>query len=134
MAHRWVAFIEAEQPQISQASAHQYPMLLQAFQLALGHVESEAKGVGDSLCMPLSVALQEQQHAGGRPIAEQRLQHRVHRRPAPVFHPFLESLRPHYGCCHPGMGWALVIGRVASRSARAGVAEARLQASLQTCS
>jgi hypothetical protein len=59
-------------------AAYQNPLLLQPLQLPLGHVQPEAKGFGNALGMPLSIALQKQQHIGGGAITKQSLQNRVH--------------------------------------------------------
>ena len=58
VAYCWVAFIEAEQPQIADPTADQNPLLFQALELALGDVEPKVVRIGDALRLPLAVARQ----------------------------------------------------------------------------
>jgi hypothetical protein len=102
VAHRRVALVEAEQPQIAEAATHQHPLLLQAPELSLRHVQPKPEGAGDALAMALPVALQKQEDTGRGAVAEEGLQHGV--QVSSGFHSVQGSKHSHYGWNDPRLG------------------------------
>ena len=104
VAHRRVALVEAEQPQIAEAATHQDPLLLQAPELSLRHVQPKPEGAGDALAMAFPVALQKQQDTGRGAVAEKGLQHRVQVEASSGFHSVQGSKHPYYEWNDPVWG------------------------------